>query len=350
MSMKCAVFSKPGSDLVVVKRPIPTPGPGEVLIKVEACGVCHSDCVLQHNAMPGINYPVTPGHEVVGRIQKLGENVCSLYTQGMRVGVGWSAGYCSTCEACRCGSFIDCEKHWVTGVRQGGGYAQYMVARQSALCRIPDELSSAEAAPLLCAGITVYNSMRHMDNIHPGDICAVVGIGGLGHLAIQYANKFGYRTVALSSSASKQELAKSLGAHVYIDQSKQDAVEELKKLGGAKLIVVAAPGGDVSKLVEGMAFGGTLLVVSMLPEPIQIDSLSLILKRAQVRGWPSGTHKDAEDALNFSALSNTKPLVQTYPLKQAKKAYEDMMNGKPKCRAVIVFDESETQVSCCSLL
>ncbi|ORX99834.1 zinc-type alcohol dehydrogenase [Basidiobolus meristosporus CBS 931.73] len=336
--MKCAVFSKPGSDLEVVEKPIPTPGPGEVLIKVEACGICHSDCVLQYNAMPGINYPVIPGHEVVGRIQKLGENVSSLYKEGMRIGVGWNAGYCSTCEACRRGSFIDCEKFWVTGVRQDGGYAQYMVARQSALCRIPDELSSAEAAPLLCAGITVYNSMRHMNNIHPGDVCAVVGIGGLGHLAIQYANKFGYRTVALSSSASKQDLAQELGAHVYIDQSKQDAVEELKKLGGAKLIIVTAPGGDVSKLVEGLAFDGTMLVVSMLPEPMKIDSLSLILKRAQIRGWPSGTQADSEDALNFSALTNTKPLIQTYTLDQAKQAYEDMMSGKPRFRAVIVFD------------
>ncbi|ORY00439.1 alcohol dehydrogenase GroES domain protein [Basidiobolus meristosporus CBS 931.73] len=246
MSMKCVTFSKPGSDLDVVEKPIPTPGPGEVLVKVEACGICHSNCVLQYNAMPGFNYPVIPGHEVVGRIQNLGEN-----KEGIRIGVGWNAGYCSTCEACCRDSFIDREKFWVTGVRQDGGYAQYMVAKQSALCRIPDELSSAETARLLCAGITVYNSMRHMDNIYPGDVCAVVGIGGLGHLAIQYANKFGYRTVALSSSASKQGLAQKFGALVYIDQSKQDAVDQLQKLGGAKLIIVTAPGGDVSKLVEG---------------------------------------------------------------------------------------------------
>ncbi|KAK9763344.1 hypothetical protein K7432_010068 [Basidiobolus ranarum] len=338
MSMKCAVFNQPESDLEVVERPIPQPGPDEVLIKVEACGVCHSDCILKHSLMPGLSYPRVPGHEVVGRIQQLGENVCSLYKEGMRIGVGWSGGYCGNCEACRRGSFIDCDKHWITGVYQDGGYAQYMVARQSACCRIPEELSSAEAAPLLCAGITVYNSMRNMNNLSPGDVCAVVGIGGLGHLAIQYANKFGYRTVALSSSSNKKELASDLGAHVYIDQSSQDAVEELQKLGGAKLIVVTAPGGDVSKLVEGLAFDGTLLVVAMLPEPLKIESINLILKRAQIRGWPSGTQADAEDALKFSALTDTKPLIQTYTLDQAKQAYEDMMSGKPRFRAVIVFE------------
>ncbi|ORX92669.1 zinc-type alcohol dehydrogenase [Basidiobolus meristosporus CBS 931.73] len=336
--MKCAVFNKPNSDLEVVEKPIPKPGPGEVLIKVEACGVCHSDCVLQYNAIPGINYPTIPGHEVIGKIQKMGDNVSSLYKEGMRVGVGWSAGYCGNCEACRRGAFIDCEQHWVTGVRQDGGYAQYMVARQSALCRIPEELSSAEAAPLMCAGITVYNSMRHMNNVRPGDVCAVVGIGGLGHLAIQYANKFGYHTVALSSSATKKDLAVELGAHSYIDQSKHDAVEELNKLGGAKLIVVTAPGGDVSKLIQGLAFDGTLLVVSMLPEPLQVNSVDLIMKRAQVRGWPSGTQTDTEEALKFSSLTNTKPLVQTYTIDQAKQAYDDMMSGKPRFRAVIVFD------------
>ncbi|KAK9721082.1 hypothetical protein K7432_003722 [Basidiobolus ranarum] len=337
MSMKCAVFSKQGGEIEVTQQPIPKPGPQEVLIKVEACGVCHSDSILQHNAMPGLEYPRIPGHEVIGKITKLGDNVASFLKEGMRVGVGWSGGYCSTCEPCRRGDFIDCEKHWITGVYQNGGYAEYMVARQSACCRVPDELSSAEAAPLLCAGITVYNSMRHMNNIRPGDVCAVVGIGGLGHLAIQYANKFGYNTVALSSSASKKDLAQELGAHSYIDQSKEDAIEKLQKLGGAKLIVVTAPGGDVSKLVEGLAFDGTLLVVSMLPEPLKVSSVNLILKRAQIRGWPSGTQTDAEEALKFSALTDTKPMIQTYEIERAKDAYDDMMSGKSRFRNVIVF-------------
>ncbi|ORX93704.1 zinc-type alcohol dehydrogenase, partial [Basidiobolus meristosporus CBS 931.73] len=335
---KCAVFSKPGGDLEIVEKPIPTPGPGEVLIKVEACGVCHGDCVPQHNSLPGIKYPATPGHEVVGKIHKLGENVSSMYTEGMRIGVGWNGGYCSTCEACRRGSFIDCEKHWTTGITFNGGYAQYMIAKQSALCRVPEDLCSAEAAPLLCAGVTVYNSMRNMNNLRPGDVCAVVGVGGLGHLAIQYAKKFGYRTVALSSSASKQELAFELGAHSYIDQSKHDAVQELTKLGGAKLIIVTAPGGDISKLIDGLAFDGTMLIVSMLPEPLKVDTLKLIGKRAQIRGWPCGTQTDTEEALNFSLLTNTKPLIQTYTIDQAKQAFDDMMSGKPRFRAVIVFD------------
>ncbi|KAK9762599.1 hypothetical protein K7432_011516 [Basidiobolus ranarum] len=338
MSMKCAIFNQPGSALEIVEVPIPKPGPGEVLIKVEACGVCHGDCILEHNLMPGINYPVIPGHEVVGRIHEVGENISSLYKEGMRIGVGWNGGYCGNCEACRRGTFIDCDKGWITGVKQNGGYAQYMIARQSACCRIPEELSAPEAAPLVCAGVTMYNSMRNMNNIHPGGVCAVVGIGGLGHLAIQYAKKFGYRTVALSSSSSKKDLATELGAHVYIDQSSQDAVEELKKLGGAKLIVVTAPGGDVAKLLDGLAFDGTLLIVSLLPEPLPVSSLSLISKRSQVRGWSCGTQADTEDTLNFSALTNTKPLVQTYTIDQARQAYEDMKNGKSRFRAVIVFD------------
>ncbi|KAK9768551.1 hypothetical protein K7432_000694 [Basidiobolus ranarum] len=338
MSMKCAIFNQPDSGLEIVEVPIPERGSGEILIKVEACGVCHGDCILEHNLMPGLNYPMIPGLEVVGRIHQLGDDVCSLYKEGMRIGVGWSGGYCGNCEACRRGSFINCDKGWITGVKQNGGYAQYMVARQSACCRIPEELSSPEAAPLLCAGITMYNSMRNMNNMHPGDVCAIVGIGGLGHLAIQYAKKFGYRTVALSSSPSKKDLATELGAHVYIDQSSQNAVEELNKLGGAKLIIITAPGGDVAKLLDGLAFDGTLLIVSMLPEPLKVNTLSLISKRSQIRGWPSGTQADSEDALNFSALTDTKPLVQTYTIDQAKQAYEDMKSGKPRFRAVIVFD------------
>ncbi|KAK9709554.1 hypothetical protein K7432_008955 [Basidiobolus ranarum] len=312
MSMKCAVFNHLGGHLEIVEKPIPTPGPGSRLKRAAfVIGTFASITgYFVHGLMPGLGYPRIPGHEVVGRIQQMGEMVSSLYKVGMRIGVGWSGGYCGECEACHRGTFVDCDKYWVTGAKQDGGYVQYMVVRQSACCRIPEELSSVEAAPLLCAGITVYNSIRNMNNIHPGDVCAVVGIGGLGHLAIQYSKKFGYRTVALSSSANKKDLANELGAHVYIDQSSQDAVVELQKLGGAKLIIVTAPGGDVSKLVDGLAFDGTLLIVSMLPEPLKIDSTSLIVKRAQIRGWPSGTQADAEDALNFSALTNTKPLIK----------------------------------------
>jgi len=333
--MKAIQVPKPGADFDIIDREIPTPKDNEVLIKVEACGICHSDDMVKQGAMPGIEYPRVPGHEVVGIIDKVGKNV-SQWEKGQRVGVGWHGGHCFECEQCRRGNFINCDNAKICGISYDGGYSEYMTAPQEAVASIPEELSSEEAAPLLCAGITVYNAMRN-SNVRAGDVVAVQGIGGLGHLAVQYANKMGMRVVAISTSESKKELAKELGAHHFIATDNQDAVEELKKLGGADLIVATAPHADaISSVIDGLGVDGELICIGATGDPVKVSPLQLLMARKSISGWPSGTAIESEDTLNFSALTGTKPMIEIFKFDDVEEAYKKMMDNKARFRVVLV--------------
>lgn len=333
--MKAVQVPKAGGDFEIVEIDKPTPKENEVLIKVEACGICHSDNIVKTGGFPGLKYPRVPGHEVVGIVESVGEDVKN-WKKGQRVGVGWHGGHCFTCEPCRRGNFINCKYAKVCGISYDGGYAEYMCAPQEAVASIPEELSSEEAAPLLCAGITVYNAMRN-SNIRAGDVVAVQGIGGLGHLAIQYANKMGMKTVALSHSDDKKELAKDLGAHHFINSKEQNVVKELQKLGGAKLIVATAPHADaISAVIDGLGIDGELICIGVTGDAIEVSPMQLLQKRKSVSGWPSGTAIDSEDTLKFSALTNTKPMIETYKLDEVEKAYKRMMDNKARFRVVLV--------------
>lgn len=333
--MKAVQVSGPGKDFEVVEKPTPEPGEYDVLIKVEACGVCHSDMFVKEGAFPGIEYPRIPGHEVVGIVDKVGSRI-THFNPGDRVGVGWHGGHCFQCNSCRDGDFINCEQAKICGISYDGGYAEYMVAPHEAVARIPDGLKSEEAAPILCAGITVFNAMRNA-GVRPGDVCAIQGVGGLGHLAIQYANKMGLHTVAISTSDDKKELAEKLGAHQYINAKKENPVEELQKLGGANLIVATAPNSEaISSVVDGLGANGKLMVAGASADPMQISPFQLIMGKRQIAGWSSGTAKDSEDTLNFSALTQSLPIIETYPLEQAAEAYDRMMTNQARFRTVIV--------------
>lgn len=333
-TMKAMQVAEAGGSFQLVEKEIPTPGPNEVLIKVQACGICHSDAMVKDGLMPGIQYPRTPGHEVVGTIEKAGEDIRN-WTEGQRVGVGWHGGHCYTCEACRNGDFINCENGQVTGIHFDGGYAEYLTAPESALAAIPDTLDSAEAAPLLCAGITTFNALRNSD-LTPGDLVAVQGIGGLGHLAVQYAHKFGCEVVALSRGIDKKELAQDLGAHHYIDTTQTNAAEALQQMGGADLILSTAPNSDaISSIVDGLDRNGRLMVVAATNDPVKVTPLQLIMGRKSISGWPSGDAKDSEDTLEFSALTDVTPRIETYPLEQANEAYDRMINNEARFRVVL---------------
>ncbi|MBT0608952.1 alcohol dehydrogenase [Aequorivita echinoideorum] len=333
--MKAVQVPKAGADFKIVEIDKPTPKENEVLIKVEACGICHSDNFVKQGGFPGLEYPRVPGHEVVGTIEKVGKDVKN-WKKGQRVGVGWHGGHCFTCKPCRRGMFINCENAKVCGISYDGGYAEYMCAPQEAVASIPKELSSEEAAPLLCAGITVYNAIRN-SNIRPGDVVAVQGIGGLGHLAVQYAKKMGMRVVALSHSDDKKKLAKDLGAHHYINSKKEDAVKELQKLGGAKLIVATAPHADaISSVIDGLGIDGQLICIGATGDAIEVSPMQLLQQRKSVSGWPSGTAIESEDTLNFSALTGTKPMIETFKLDDVEKAFKKMMDNKARFRVVLV--------------
>ena len=315
--MKAAQVAKAGRKFELVERPIPKPGPGQVLISVEACGICHSDMFVREGHWPGIQFPRVPGHEVVGRVKELGEGV-ALWKKGQRVGAGWHGGHCFTCEPCRRGDFINCRNGLITGLTQDGGYAEYMVASQHALALVPAELDSAEAAPLLCAGITTYNSLRN-SGARGGDLVAVQGIGGLGHLGIQFASKMGFRTVALSHGKSKKKLALELGAKHFIDTSASDPVAELQKLGGARVILATAPNSKaISSVINGLGIDGRVVVVGAAMEPIEVSPIQLIPGRRSIGGWPSGNAKDSEDTLNFSALTGVRTRIEIFPLAKAE--------------------------------
>lgn len=333
-TMKAMQVNEPGSDFELVEKEIPTPGPDEVLIKVQACGICHSDAFVKEGMMPGIEFPRVPGHEVIGIIEETGDNVDRL-EKGQRVGVGWHGGHCHQCEACRRGDFINCENAQITGLSYDGGYAEYMTAPENAVADVPESLESSEAAPLLCAGITTFNALRNSD-LTPGDLVAVQGIGGLGHLGVQYAFEFGCEVAALSRGPEKEKLAKNLGAHHYIDTEQQDPAEALQELGGAKVILATAPNSDaISSVVNGLARNGKLVVVAATNEPMQIAPFQLIPGRKSVMGWPSGDAKASEDTLDFSALTGIAPKIETYPLEKANEAYDRMINNEARFRVVL---------------
>ncbi|PRX46352.1 alcohol dehydrogenase [Salegentibacter salegens] len=332
--MKAVQVKEKGGDFHVVDIDKPSPKENEVLIKVEACGICHSDAFVKDGAFPGIEYPRVPGHEVVGIIEEVGARV-NNWKKGQRVGVGWHGGHCFECEPCRRGDFISCENGKISGISYDGGYAEFMTAPQEAVVNIPEELSSAEAAPLLCAGITVFNALRN-SGITAGDTVAVQGIGGLGHLALQYAAKMGMRTVAISTSDSKKELAEELGAHHFINAKQKDAAKELKKLGGAKLILATAPNSEaITSVIGGLGIDGKLLMVAATGDPIQVSPMELLMGRKSVAGWPSGTAMDSEDTLKFSAMTGTKPKIEEYPLDKVSEAYDKMINNKARFRVVL---------------
>ena len=335
--MKAVQVSKPNGDFELVDRPTPEPGRGQVRIKVEACGICHSDELVKHGLWPGLQYPRVPGHEIAGRIDKLGADVTS-WKDGQRVGVGWHGGHCFQCDPCRRGDFINCKFEKVTGIHFDGGYADYVVVPAEAVAAMPDDLPADEAAPLMCAGITVYNAMRN-SGARAGDLVAVQGIGGLGHLGIQYARQMGFHTVAIGRGGDKQALAKKLGAHDYIDTGAGSPVEALKKLGGAHVILATAPDSkSMSALFDGLGPNGTLMVIGASMEPLTINPLQLILGSKVIRGWASGTARDSQDTLEFSNLSGVRPMIERYPLQKVAEAYDQMISGRARFRVVLTMN------------
>jgi D-arabinose 1-dehydrogenase-like Zn-dependent alcohol dehydrogenase len=334
--MKAAQISKAGGDWELVERDIPEPGPGQVRVKVEACGICHSDSLVKEGLWPGLQYPRVPGHEIAGRVDALGANV-TAWQKDQRVGVGWHGGHCFVCEQCRRGDFAMCVNRKVTGIDFDGGYATHVIVPAAVLAAIPDDLLAEEAGPFMCAGVTVFNALRN-SGARVGDVVAVHGIGGLGHLGVQYARRMGFETVAINRGNDKEPLARQLGAHHYIDATAQDPVVELQKRGGAKVILAAAPNAQaISALVDGLAPSGKLLVPAAPAEPLTINVFSLIMKRSSVAGWYSGTARDSQDTLEFSALSGVHPMIEKYPLESVAEAYEQMHSGKVRFRVVLTM-------------
>jgi D-arabinose 1-dehydrogenase-like Zn-dependent alcohol dehydrogenase len=334
--MMVAQVSRPGGNFEIIEREIPEPAAGQVRIKVQACGVCHSDVLTKEGSWPGIEYPRIPGHEVAGVIDEVGADV-SAWKKGQRVGVGWHGGQDNTCRECRRGDFRNCRNLKVCGISYDGGYQQYMVAPQEALVSIPEALRDVEAAPLLCAGITTYNALRH-SGAFPGDLVAVQGIGGLGHLGVQFANKFGYEVVAIGRGAETGPLAKKLGASVYIDSGSTNAAEVLQKLGGARVILATAPNSKaMSELIDGLGPNGELMVIGATFEPIEVTPLQLITGSRTIQGWAAGTPADSEDTLHFAQKTGVHPMIETYPLEKADEAYARMLSGKAEFRVVLTM-------------
>jgi D-arabinose 1-dehydrogenase-like Zn-dependent alcohol dehydrogenase len=334
--MKAALVSSPGADFQIVEREIPEPGPGHVRIKVQACGVCHSDVLTKEGLWPGIQYPRVPGHEVAGIVDEVGAGVFA-WKRGQRVGVGWHGGQDNTCRECRRGDFRNCQNLQVCGISYDGGYQQYMVAPVEALVSIPDSLRDVDAAPLLCAGITTYNALRHSGAL-PGDLVAVQGIGGLGHLGIQFANKFGYKVAGIGRGSGNASLAKKLGANVYIDSQATNAAEALQKLGGARVILATAPNSKaMSELINGLGPNGSLMVIGATFDPIEVTPIQLISGSKTIQGWAAGTPADSEDTLRFAELTGVRPMIETYPLEKAAEAYARMLSGKAEFRVVLTM-------------
>lgn len=335
-SMKVAQLPKAGADFQIVERDIPQPGSGHVRIRVQACGVCHSDVLVKEGGWPGLVYPRVPGHEVAGVIDDVGAGV-TQWKRGQRVGVGWHGGHDGTCLACRRGDFVNCNNLKVTGLSYDGGYGEYMIAPIDAVARMPESLDPADAAPLLCAGITTFNALRHSGAV-PGDLVAVQGIGGLGHLAIQFAQKFGYRVAAVGRGPENAGLARKLGASVYIDSVGTNAATELQKLGGARVILATAPSSKaMTALIDGLAANGRMMVVGVSTDPIEVTPLQLILGNRSVQGWASGIPTDSEDTLQFADLTGVRPMIEQYPLVKAGEAYARMMSGKAEFRVVLTM-------------
>ena len=331
--MRAVQVGKAGGAFEIVERDIPEPGRGSVRVKVEACGICHSDSIVKEGVMP-IQYPRVPGHEVVGMIDALGDGVGD-WKVGQRVGIGWHGGYCGKCEPCRRGQFFACVTGQVTGVTLDGGYAEYMIANSTALALIPDELAFVEAGPLVCAGVTTFNALRNSGAV-AGDTVAILGLGGLGHLGVQYAAKMGFRTVAIARGSDKAPFAKKLGAHHYIDSQAQDVAKELQKLGGAKVVLATVTdAGAMTATIGGLGANGKLYVLGAPHEPLAVSAFPLIAGKRGVEGWYSGVSIDSQDTLAFSALTGVKAMIETYPLEQAAAAFERMMSGKARFRVVL---------------
>jgi D-arabinose 1-dehydrogenase-like Zn-dependent alcohol dehydrogenase len=333
-TMRVVQIARKGGPLELVERPLPEPGPGEVRVKVHACGVCHSDSVAKEGLFPWIQYPIVPGHEVAGVVDAVGAGVIGWAT-GTRVGVGWFGGHCGRCEPCRRGNLVDCRNLRVPGLTYDGGYAEAMLAPADALALIPDELSAVDAAPLLCAGVTTFDALRKSGAL-AGDVVAILGIGGLGHLGVQFAAKMGFRTVAIARGAEKEPLARQLGAHIYLDSQTQDVAAELTKLGGAKTILATVTSGKaMSAVIPGLAVRGKLVVVGVGADPIEVSTVDLILGSRSVVGHASGASIDSQDTLAFSALSGVRPTIETMPLERAADAYDKMMRNEARFRMVL---------------
>ena len=333
-TMRAVQVSRPGGPFEIVERPIPEPGAGTVRVKVQACGVCHSDSITKEGLFPGIAYPRVPGHEVVGVVDAIGPGVVE-WKGGERVGLGWNGGYCGYCNNCRKGNFFACQTStYITGITADGGYADYTIARKEALARMPEELSAADAAPLMCAGVTTFNALRN-SGARSGDTVAVLGLGGLGHLGVQYAAKMGFRTVAIGRGKDKEPLAKTLGAWLYIDNQTQDPAVELQKLGGAKVILETVTAGDaMAAAVGGLGVNGTMMIVGAAPS-LTVSPIQMILAGTSIKGWYSGMSIDSEDALAFSVLSGVRSMNEVLPLERVTEAYERMMDGKARFRVVM---------------
>ena len=335
--MRAVQVTGPGAEWELTEREVPQPGPGQVRIKVEGCGVCHSDQFVKEGLWPGLQYPRIPGHEIAGRIDEVGAGV-TAWKKGQRVGVGWYGGHCGHCESCRRGDFVLCRFGQVCGISYDGGWAEYAVVPAEAVASLPDDLAADEAAPLLCAGITTFNSLRN-SGARAGDLVAVQGIGGLGHLGVQFASKLGFQTVAIGHNKEKEPLARKLGAKHYLDTKTVNAGEELQKLGGARVILATAPDSQaIASMVDGLGANGTLLIVAAPGEPVMVNAVTLIGKRASIQGWPSGTSKDSEDTLRYSAMTGVRPMIERFPLARASEAYQQMMSGKVRFRAVLTMN------------
>ncbi|MGF6262596.1 alcohol dehydrogenase [Paraburkholderia youngii] len=333
-TMKAVEVKQAGGPLELVEREVPEAGAGHVRIRIQACGICHSDVMTKDGLWPGLAYPRVPGHEIAGVIDSLGAGV-EGWQLGQRVGVGWHGGHCGKCEHCRQGDFVLCKFALIPGISYDGGYAEYMVAPVEALARIPDDLSDVDAAPLLCAGITTFNAIRN-SGARAGDVVAILGIGGLGHLGVQFARKMGFRTVAIARGQDKAPLAQQLGAHHYIDSKTENVAEKLQALGGAKLILATVTSGKaMTATLGGLGLNGKLVMVGVSEEPIEVPIVQFIMGRNSVQGWPSGTSADSQDTLAFSALTGVKPMIEEYPLAEAAQAYDRMLSGHARFRVVL---------------
>jgi D-arabinose 1-dehydrogenase-like Zn-dependent alcohol dehydrogenase len=332
--MKKISVNTAGGSFELKEESTPQPGGGYVRVKVQACGICHSDVLTKDGGWPGIVYPRSPGHEIAGVIDALGP-ATDPWRIGDRVGIGWYGGHCGKCESCRRGDFITCAKLQIPGISYDGGYSEYVSVPIEALAHIPDGLTSEEAAPLMCAGITTFNALRN-SGTRPGDLVAIQGIGGLGHLGIQFASKFGFETIAIGRGEDKRSLALKLGARSYIDARSQDVAKALLALGGARVILATAPDGKaMGSLVDGLGVDGKLIIVGASFEPFAVSSAQLLMARKSVMGWPSGTSIDSEDTLRFAAANGVRPMIETFPLERAGEAYERMMSGKVRFRSVL---------------
>ncbi len=336
-NMRVVQVTRPNGPLELVQRPVPEPAAGTVRVEVEACGICHSDTFTKEGKWPGLTYPRVPGHEIAGVIDAVGTGVVG-WTRGERIGIGWHGGHCGSCDACRRGDFVLCQTApQIPGITYDGGYAEYVVAPATALARMPEGLSPVEAGPLMCAGITTFNALRH-SGARPGDLVAVLGIGGLGHLGVQYAAKMGFKTVAIARGKDKEPLARKLGARRYIDSQSQDAAAELTKLGGTRVVLATATSGAaMTSLLGGLGIDGTFVVLGAADEPLQVPPVLLIMGRRSIVGWPSGTSMDSQDTLAFSVLTGVRPMIETFPLDRATEAYDRMMSGKARFRVVLTI-------------